>query len=114
VPVTVKDAQTVRNCQIVEEPKGILINAVSKEPFTYKDPCVQQDPHVNYDAEATSAAHGAVKAFLRDTFKLGTNRARDSKKAVPDFATGSDEEWLSGDIAPDGRKRRTVSRGAPE
>jgi dienelactone hydrolase len=69
-PFLVKGAQTVRDCQIAEEPKGVLINAVSKLPFTYKDPCVQQDPHVNYDAEATRAAHAAVKDFLRATFKM--------------------------------------------
>jgi dienelactone hydrolase len=69
-PFTAKGAQTVRNCQIAEEPKGILINAVSKQPFTYKDPCVENDPHVNYDAEATTAAHVAVKNFLRRTFKM--------------------------------------------
>jgi dienelactone hydrolase len=69
-PFLVKGAQTVRNCQIAEEPQGVLINAVSKQPFTYKDPCVQQDPHVNYDAEATRAAHIAVKDFLRATFRL--------------------------------------------
>jgi dienelactone hydrolase len=69
-PLTAKGAQTVRNCKIAEEPKGILINAVSKEPFTYKDPCVETDPHVNYDAEATRAAHIAVKDFLRAAFKM--------------------------------------------
>jgi dienelactone hydrolase len=69
-PLTAKGAQTVRNCQIAEEPKGILINAVSKAPFTYKDACVETDPHVNYDAEATRAAHIAVKDFLRATFKM--------------------------------------------
>jgi dienelactone hydrolase len=52
-PFMVKGAQTVRACQIAEEPKGVLINAATKEPFTYKDSCVQQNPHVNYDAEAT-------------------------------------------------------------
>ena len=72
-PFMVKGAQTVRNCQIAEEPKGVLINAVTKEPFTYKDACVQQNPHVNYDAEATAAAKVAVKEVLRTTFKLGTN-----------------------------------------
>lgn len=72
-PLMVKGAQTVRNCRIAEEPKGVLINAVSKAPFTYKDPCVEQNPHVNHDAEATAAAKIAVKAFLRETFKLGTN-----------------------------------------
>src|SRR3954447_2440986 len=35
-PLTAKGAQTVRNCQIAEEPKGILINAVSRQPFTYR------------------------------------------------------------------------------
>jgi dienelactone hydrolase len=69
-PFMVKGAQTVRNCRIMEEPKGVLINAVSKEPFTYKDSCVEKDPHVNHDAEATAAARVAVKDFLRTTFKL--------------------------------------------
>jgi dienelactone hydrolase len=69
-PSTAKGAQTVRNCRIAEEPKGILINAVSKQPFTYRDPCVENDPHVNYDAEATRAAHVAVKGFLRVTFRM--------------------------------------------
>jgi dienelactone hydrolase len=69
-PLTAKGAQTVRNCRIAEEPKGILINAVSKQPFTYRDPCVETDPHVNYDAEASRAAHIAVKDFLRSTFKM--------------------------------------------
>jgi dienelactone hydrolase len=69
-PFQVKGAQTVRNCRIAEEPKGVLINAVSKQPFTYKDPCVENDPHVNHDAEATAAAKVAVKVFLRTIFKL--------------------------------------------
>jgi dienelactone hydrolase len=69
-PLTAKGAQTVRNCRIAEAPKGILINAVSKQPFTYRDPCVENDPHVNYDAEATRAAHVAVKDFLRVTFRM--------------------------------------------
>ena len=72
-PFMVKGAQTVRACQIAEEPKGVLINAVTKEPFTYKDSCVQQNPHVNHDAEATAAAKVAVKDVLKTTFKLATN-----------------------------------------
>jgi dienelactone hydrolase len=69
-PLEVKGAQTVRRCTIMEEPKGMLINAASKEPFSYKDVCVEQNPHVNYDAEATAAAKLAVKAFVQKTFKL--------------------------------------------
>jgi dienelactone hydrolase len=70
VPVVVKGAQTVRNCQIAEEPKGVLIDVVSKQPFTYMDTCVEHDPHVNHDAAATRAATAAVKGFLKSTFKL--------------------------------------------
>jgi dienelactone hydrolase len=69
-PFMVKGAQTVRNCQIAEEPAGVLINAVSKQPFTYKDACVEQNPHVNHDAEATRAAKVAVKEFVQKLFKL--------------------------------------------
>jgi dienelactone hydrolase len=69
-PVVVKDAQTVRNCAIREEPKGILINTATHEPFSYKDACVEQNPHVGYDAAATAAAKTAVKEILRAAFKL--------------------------------------------
>lgn len=69
-PVAVKGAQTVRNCRIAEEPKGILINVATKQPFTYKDACVEQDPHVNHDAAATAAAKIAVKDALKAAFKM--------------------------------------------
>ena len=60
----------VRNCQIAEEPKGVLINTASKQQFTYKDACVEHDPHVNHDAEATRAATSAVEDLLKAAFKL--------------------------------------------
>ncbi|MFL6564906.1 MAG: carboxymethylenebutenolidase, partial [Burkholderiales bacterium] len=69
-PFEVKGAQTVRNCQLAEEPSGVLINAVSKEPFTYKDACVERNPHVGYDVAATVAVRGEVGAFLTTLFKL--------------------------------------------
>ena len=58
------------SCRIVEEPKGVLINVASKLQFTYKDACVELDPHVNHDAEATQAATSAVKGVLKNAFKL--------------------------------------------
>ena len=70
VPVVVKGAQSVRNCRIVEEPNGVLINVASKLQFTYKDACVEHDPHVNHDAEATQAATSAIKGALKNAFKL--------------------------------------------
>jgi dienelactone hydrolase len=62
--------QSVRHCVIREEPVGLLIDASTREPFTYKDPCVELNPHVGYDAAATEAAKMSVKEFLRTVFKL--------------------------------------------
>ena len=69
-PAVVKNAQTVRHCTIREEPMGLLINTVTKEPFTYEDPCVEFDPHVGYDQAASEAAKQSVKGLLRTVFKL--------------------------------------------
>jgi dienelactone hydrolase len=69
-PTPSKNAQTVRRCTIQEETTGLLINAATKEPFTYKDPCVERDPHTGRDPAATDAAKQAVKEFLKAVFKL--------------------------------------------
>ena len=65
-----RNSQTVRSCEIREEPVGVLINAATKEPFTYKDACVQRDPHIGHDPDATRAAMQAVKEFFKATLKL--------------------------------------------
>ena len=62
--------QTVRGCPIREEPEGQLINAATKQLFTYRDSCVATDGHTGYDAAATRAAHQAVGEFLRAVLKL--------------------------------------------
>ena len=69
--VIAKDNQTVRQCSIREEAGGLLVNATTAQAFTYKDSCVQLNPHVGYDAAATDAAKAAVKDFLKVLFKLG-------------------------------------------
>jgi len=69
-PVVVANAQTVRNCQIAEETLGVLIDKATRQPFSYKDACVELGPHVNHDASATDAAKSAVKQFLRDLFNI--------------------------------------------
>jgi dienelactone hydrolase len=63
-------SQTVRHCQIREEPAGRLINAASGAPFTYNDPCVERGTHIGYDPAAAAAARRSVKEFLRATLKL--------------------------------------------
>ena len=67
--VVVAGGQTVRHCVIREEPAGLLIDASTKEPFTYKDPCVELNPHVGFDPTATEAAKMSVKQFLKTLFK---------------------------------------------
>jgi dienelactone hydrolase len=64
------NAQTVRACSIREADGGVLTNAKSGQPFTYKDDCVQLNPHVGGNAEATQAARIAVTDFVRQVFKL--------------------------------------------
>jgi dienelactone hydrolase len=71
VPLVAKDNQTVRHCRIKEESPGVLVNVSTGQPFTYKDPCVELNPHVGYDPVATEQATQAVKDFLRTIFKLG-------------------------------------------
>lgn len=66
----VANGQTVRHCTIREEPAGLLINTSTMQPFTYKDPCVELNPHVGHDAAATAAAKTSVKEFLKTVFKL--------------------------------------------
>jgi dienelactone hydrolase len=71
VPAAVsKNAQTVRSCSIREDGSGRLVNAATGQPFTYKDACVERDPHVGYDAAATQAARQSVKSFLSTVFRL--------------------------------------------
>jgi dienelactone hydrolase len=64
------NSQSVRKCTIREEPVGALINAATKERFTYEDACVERGPHIGHDPEATLQAKQAVKTFVRNVFKL--------------------------------------------
>jgi dienelactone hydrolase len=68
--VVVSGGQTVRHCVIREQPAGLLIDASTGEPFTYKDPCVEGNPHVGFDPGATDAAKMSVKQLLKTVFKL--------------------------------------------
>ena len=68
--LVVAGGQTLRHCVIREESRGMLINASTKEPFTYKDSCVELNPHVGFDPTAAEAAKASVKQFLKMVFKL--------------------------------------------
>jgi dienelactone hydrolase len=69
-PTVAKGSQSVRACKLKEEPLGIVINVETGQPFTYKDPCVQTDPHLGSNEAAAQATRVAVKELLRTTFKL--------------------------------------------
>ena len=69
-PAVAKNAQTVRRCSIREDGAGQLINSATGQPFSYKDACVERDPHVGHDAAATQAVRQAVGEFLKALFKL--------------------------------------------
>jgi dienelactone hydrolase len=62
--------ESARNCKILEEAEGRLINAATHQPFTYRDACVEHGPHLGYDPAATQAARAAVEALLKAVFKL--------------------------------------------
>jgi hypothetical protein len=48
----------------------VLLNVATSQPFSYKDDCVQLNPHVGGNAAATQAARIAVTDFVRRVFKL--------------------------------------------
>jgi dienelactone hydrolase len=68
--VVASGAQTVRNCRIKEAEGGVLINAETKEPFSYKDACVELNPHVGGNPATAQEARKAVSDFLQALFKL--------------------------------------------
>jgi dienelactone hydrolase len=72
-PTVAKGSQSVRACKLKEDPLGTVINAETGQPFTYKDPCVQTDPHTGYNELAANATRKAVKDFVRTVFKLDSS-----------------------------------------
>lgn len=65
------NAQTARNCHISEGDGGVLMNADTRAPFTYKDACIELNPHVGGNPATAEAARKAVSDFLQALFRLG-------------------------------------------
>lgn len=65
------NAQTVRNCHIREGDGGVLMNGETNAPFTYKDACVELNPHVGGNPKTAAESRKAVEEFLQVLFKLG-------------------------------------------
>lgn len=69
-PRIAQNAQTVRRCVIREDSPGRLLNTATGNTFSYKDACVERDPHVGSDPAATQAASQAVEGLLKTVFKM--------------------------------------------
>jgi dienelactone hydrolase len=69
--VKVAQAQTSRNCPLLEEvPGGIIVNSRTRQPFTYAtDPCVERGTTLAYDAAAYTDALKAVRELVTATLK---------------------------------------------
>jgi dienelactone hydrolase len=65
------NGQTVRHCHITEADGGVLINADTKAPFSYSDPCVELNPHTGGNPTTAEEARKAVVEFLQALLKLG-------------------------------------------
>jgi dienelactone hydrolase len=65
------DAQTARNCRLKEGEGGVLMNADTRAPFSYKDACIELNPHVGGNPATAAEARKAVSGFLQALFKLG-------------------------------------------
>jgi dienelactone hydrolase len=57
-------AQTTRQCTLQEAERGVIVNAKTKQVFSYADPCVEYGPTVLYDEKAHDEARKAVAAFV--------------------------------------------------
>ena len=68
--VVANGGQTVRHCSITESEGGVLINAATNAPFSYKDACVELNPHVGGNPATAQEARKAVSEFLQALFKL--------------------------------------------
>ena len=68
-PIPSKDAQAVRNCRIVEKTIGNLMNEETNQLFKYSDSCVQLNPHIGRDDEASQKASKIIDSFLMQLFK---------------------------------------------
>lgn len=68
-PVKLEKAATTRQCQLAEAEGGLIINAKTKQPFTYADPCVEYGPTIAYDEKANAEARRAVREFVTSTLR---------------------------------------------
>jgi dienelactone hydrolase len=68
-PVAMAKAQTTRNCRLEELDAGMVVNAKTRQPFTYADSCVEYGVTIAYNEKAHTDARKTVREFLAATLK---------------------------------------------
>ncbi|MBB2927846.1 dienelactone hydrolase [Paraburkholderia silvatlantica] len=68
-PQQLSQAQTTRNCLAVEVESGLVVNARTRQPFSYSDPCVERGATIAYDENAAAKARQAVGEIVRAVLK---------------------------------------------
>ena len=69
-PVVPPKAQRTGRCKLEEAAGGIVINSETRQPFTYRDACVDYGPTIAYNAKAHAEAKQALTVFLSSALKL--------------------------------------------
>lgn len=68
-PTKLPQAQTTRSCRLAEVDNGQVINVETKQPFTYRDACVELGPTIGYNAKASTEVREAVRQFITGLLK---------------------------------------------
>ena len=68
-PQQLSQAQTTRNCRTVEVENGQLINARTRQPFSYNDSCIERGTTIAYDESAATKAEAAVSEIVKAVLK---------------------------------------------
>jgi dienelactone hydrolase len=69
-PLKLAEAVSPRKCRLTEGESGILLNAVTKQPFTVGDACMEKGITLAYQEVAAKKSQEDVKAFLKEVFQL--------------------------------------------
>ncbi|WOH67113.1 dienelactone hydrolase family protein [Bradyrhizobium sp. BWA-3-5] len=68
-PIKLPSAQVWKNCKIIEDENGLVLNKEINKPFTFGDACVQKSgPTVLFNEAATAKARADVRGFLKEVF----------------------------------------------
>lgn len=68
-PQQLSQAQTTRNCRFAEVENGLLVNAKTRQPFSYSDSCIERGATIVYDESAATKAKAAVGEIVNAVLK---------------------------------------------